>query len=564
MDWLEQFFTNYREWLLAAFSGVGLAVVLWVFGFFRWLWERLFGRPSPPPTANIDAIVQQLAETARQLGAAEEREQSFEGREQRYQETIRELTSAVEALVKQAEAPDAPPGIDVALEQLAGGKTEAAEAIFQQVLDRKGEFDKFLKFFEQAPKIIAEAARSPLGIVALVILVLFGLALVFFAVALVSVRVGIFIVLVLGFSLFAFAAMRRMPKVRKAVKAEGEPASKEAAAARHIGALAYLRDTQKALSAYAQAVELDPENPDGLNMLGLLRHRVGDLDGATESYERVLRLGNTAEDKAVVATAYGNLGIIYQTRGDLAKAEEYYLKSLAINEELGHKEGMANDYGNLGIVYKTRGDLAKAEEYHLKSLTIEEELGRKEGMASDYGSLGNVYRTRGDLAKAEEFYLKALAIDSELGRKEGVARSFGNLGNVYFMREDLAKAEEYMLKALAIDEELDRKEGMATHYGNLGNVYFMREDFAKAEEFCLKALTIEEEVDRKVGMAIQYGNLGNLYLTQGDLVKACEAWGMSRRLFRELGAAPEVEKVQALMDDAGCAQEDVDTEDEEG
>ena len=113
---------------------------------------------------------------------------------------------------------------------------------------------------------------------------------------------------------------------------KGEAASKEAAAAaRHIGALAYLHDTQKALSAYTEAVELDPEDPDGWNMLGHLRDRVGDLDGAIAAYGRVLALGDKAKDKGVVAAALGNLGTVYETRGELDKAEEYHLKALALH-----------------------------------------------------------------------------------------------------------------------------------------------------------------------------------------------------------------------------------------
>ena len=170
-----------------------------------------------------------------------------------------------------------------------------------------------------------------------------------------------------------------------------EAASKEAAAAaRHIGALAYLHDTNKALSAYAEAVELDPENPDGWNRLGLLQKRLGNLDVATQAFERVLALGNKVEDKGVIAMAYGNLGLVYRTRGDLAKAEECHLKALALNEELGRKEGMASDYGNLGSVYRIRGELAKAEEHYLKAVAIEEELGPKGGIADAYGNLGRV------------------------------------------------------------------------------------------------------------------------------------------------------------------------------
>jgi hypothetical protein len=46
--------------------------------------------------------------------------------------------------------------------------------------------------------------------------------------------------------------------------AEGQVAYQQAAeAARHLGALAFLHDTAKALTAYRRAVELDPANMDG-------------------------------------------------------------------------------------------------------------------------------------------------------------------------------------------------------------------------------------------------------------------------------------------------------------
>ena len=198
---------------------------------------------------------------------------------------IQERRKAIEALEKQMRKPEAPPGIDAALKQLAQGETGSAEAIFEQVLERK--------------------------------------------------------------------------------KAEGEDAYEEAAAAaRHIGELTYFHDTKKARSAYAEALKLDPEDPDGWNRLGLLCARVGNLDEAITTFERLLELGNNVGDKRVIAMAYGNLGNVYETRGELAKAEEYHRKSLALNEELGRKQGMANQYGNLGNVYFTRGKLKKAEEHY--------------------------------------------------------------------------------------------------------------------------------------------------------------------------------------------------------
>ena len=209
-------------------------------------------------------------------------------------------------------------------------------------------------------------------------------------------------------------------------KAEGQAALKEAAeAARHIGAIAFFHDTQKALAAYVEATELDPDDAEAWNQLGHLQHRLGNLAAAETAYQTVLRLGNNMEDQALLAVAYGNLGIVFQTRGDLDDAEEMYRKSLAIEKALGRKEGMASEYGNLGNVFQTRGDLDDAEEMYRKALALNEALGSKEGMASDYGNLGVVYQTRGDIAGACEAWAKSRDLFTVIGAAHMVEQVSG-------------------------------------------------------------------------------------------------------------------------------------------
>lgn len=232
---------------------------------------------------------------------------------------------------------------------------------------------------------------------------------------------------------------------------------------RQIGALAFLHDTDKALRAYANATELDPDDPDGWNEFGALQLRIGELDAAIASFERVLALGNHAADHAIISAATGNLGVIYQTRGDLDQAEAMHRKSLAIDEPLERKEGVASQYGNLGLIYGKRGDLDQAEAMLRESLAISERLGRKESMASQYGNLGNIYQARGDLDQAEAMYRKSLAINEQLGRKEGMACQYGNLGNIYQTRGDMAEACAHWRKARDLFAQIGAKPMVEKH-----------------------------------------------------------------------------------------------------
>ena len=190
---------------------------------------------------------------------------------------------------------------------------------------------------------------------------------------------------------------------------EGKAANKEAAeVARHLGALAFYDNTTEALAAYRQAVEMDPDNPEGWNQRGQLLLRVGQLDDAEVAYRRVEAIAESQGVREWKAAVYNNLGNVYETRGDLVQAEVMYKKALEIFEALGLKENMASIYGNLGLVFNTRGDLVQAETMYKKALAIAEPLGFKEVMPNMYGNLGLVYKTRGDLVQAETMFKKAL------------------------------------------------------------------------------------------------------------------------------------------------------------
>lgn len=285
-------------------------------------------------------------------------------------------------------------------------------------------------------------------------------------------------------------------EVLKAKEAAGVAANKEAAAAaRHLGALAYLSNPKEALLSYQKAVQLDPDDAEGWNMLGVRFDRTGELTQAEEAYRKLLTLGEVHQDKKEQAWAYGNLGLVYEGRGELSRAEEMHRKALALNKAVGSEQDMSSNYGNLGNVHWRRGELDNAEQMYKKALTLAEALGYKEGMAADYSGLANVFYTLGELDKAEEMYKKSLEIDQALGIKIDMAEAYSNLGVVYKTRGELDKAEEMYRKSLEISETFGLKEITAGLYFNLGLLYVKRGNPAQAKAFWKKSLRLYEEME---------------------------------------------------------------------
>ncbi len=108
-------------------AGVVLVAGLALFGGLWKAYTHFFPKAGPATTIATDKIVDVLSA---QLESASEREQEHRDR-------IQQLTEAVDALKVEGGKPDALPGIAEALDHLEKGDTAAAEAIFEEVKERR-------------------------------------------------------------------------------------------------------------------------------------------------------------------------------------------------------------------------------------------------------------------------------------------------------------------------------------------------------------------------------------------------------------------------------------------
>ena len=247
-----------------------------------------------------------------------------------------------------------------------------------------------------------------------------------------------------------------------------EMAAKQGAEAyRNLGAIAFLDNTQEALNAYRRATELDPDNIDGWNDLGILFFRFGDFKGATNAYTTALTLGKKHQNKTAIANAYGNLGSIFLIIGELDNSIIFYSYALILHEELDNKNGMADNFGNLGIIYQRKNEFDKAVNFQIKSLELNEFIGNKKGKAASYTNLGVLYLLFSKieqlsfnqnefsirLNEAINYFQESFKLCCELADKEGMAENYSNLAKANEELGNKSEARNFYQKSIALFKE---------------------------------------------------------------------------------------------------------------
>lgn len=167
-----------------------------------------------------------------------------------------------------------------------------------------------------------------------------------------------------------------------------------------------------------QVLKVEPHNQQGLQLLGLIKHKKNEHEKAIEIFESAL-----AGDPDNVEN-YNNLALCYAGIGNYPKAIELLEKAVVANPK-----GFM--YSNLGLQYRNNKDVDKAIENFEKSLALQE-------TAHTWGMLGGCFGEKQNLDKAEECFRKSLELDPNF------APGHVDLASIYQLRGEWKKAwEEY-------------------------------------------------------------------------------------------------------------------------
>jgi tetratricopeptide (TPR) repeat protein len=153
------------------------------------------------------------------------------------------------------------------------------------------------------------------------------------------------------------------------------------------------RENQRAMSAYARAVELNPNNLQACFNSGMIQHEEGMLYPALKSYERSLEIDPQQ------AKIWCNLGALQFQLGEFQKSVESFNKAVEL------KPDYARAWDNLA------GSLCALDQLDEAERCCHRALNYKDGYADPYFKLGSIYFQRGQVEEAEESFRKVIEVN---------------------------------------------------------------------------------------------------------------------------------------------------------
>jgi tetratricopeptide (TPR) repeat protein len=148
----------------------------------------------------------------------------------------------------------------------------------------------------------------------------------------------------------------------------------------------------EAESIYRQVLAADPENADGLHLLGVMAHQRGQNELAIDL------IGKAIAHNSAVADFHCNFGNATRALGRHAEAETHYRRALRLNPT--HVES----YNNLGNALSAQGRIKEAEQQFRRA------LGLRPGYAVAHFNLADSLCAQGRTKQAVTHYQQAVGL----------------------------------------------------------------------------------------------------------------------------------------------------------
>lgn len=229
-----------------------------------------------------------------------------------------------------------------------------------------------------------------------------------------------------------------------------------------------LSHIEKALSLFRQIDNIE-EKSRTWNLLGMLRHRQGQLDKSIAAFQEALALARNIGEWEIAITLT-NLGESYQFLYDMQKALVYHQEALVLAEKINQPTMEVDLRRNLGVEMSYLGQTSEGIDSLRQSLRLSEVVGQPFLTYQVLYSLAQAEHGRGHIDKAEEYGQRLFDLAEQNNTRDFRAQAMHVLGLCAQGRDDLLTAEQFWQQALFLAHETGQQTLLWQLHAGLANI----------------------------------------------------------------------------------------------
>ncbi|MBD1922069.1 tetratricopeptide repeat protein [Microcoleus sp. FACHB-831] len=320
-----------------------------------------------------------------------------------------------------------------------------------------------------------------------------------------------------------------------------------------------IEDAIRAFEAYYQYVEIEDFNLagnvitnersnkwDNAEELGVSFYRLGLLQQMRAAINQII---NNITDSYTQSRLYNILGALYWLTGDILSSIDSHIKSEEIAIIIHNKAIEVIAYLNRGLCYIDLLETQQASQCFEKVILLAENTECHRYAVQSWYCLAFLKSFLG--LRQEAFYLAERSLHEILPEKLtawGVGYRLLFLGQTYNNLEELEKSFEMYRRAIAFAEESHYTQVKAKALTGLAELYRKQTDFVTALSNHSESIELLDKIGAKCDLAEAYYQLGLTYQKMGDVEKSQTNFDKAIRLFNEMEAPKQVEKVRQAME----------------
>lgn len=263
------------------------------------------------------------------------------------------------------------------------------------------------------------------------------------------------------------------------------------------------------------------------------------------------------QDKKKLAEVYLLLCDVLYDKAEYDAVENYAKQSQALLEE--------NDSYNQARVKRALGRVCGKRDknfllsyrYQEEALTILYPLQDWSGIASALYNMGNECYFMEDYAKAEQLVHQSMEIDYKCNNLAGLADDYNLLGNCLREQGRLAEAQPYYEQSYAMAKRIGDAITVGYALDNLGLIVREQGDTKQGKIYLRQALQIRHNIQMAWGIASCLHRMAGLYVAEGKVRLGVLLWGVSERLWQEMGISKPSTYLQRFARDWQQAQQNL-------